>query len=80
MGLSDRRSDSVAAKAASFAYAGDYSLGYGTIAGTTAQRATSAAAAQTTTSTINFYSPKAIDEVEASRLLRKTQQDMLLGF
>ena len=80
MGLSDRRSDSVAAKAASFAYAGDYSLGYGTIAGTTAQRATSAAAAQTTANTINFYSPKAIDEVEASRLLRKTQQDMLLGF
>lgn len=80
MGLSDRRSDSVAAKAASFAYAGDYSLGYGTIAGTTAQRATSAAAAQTTTSTINFYSPRAIDEIEASRLLRKTQQDMLLGF
>lgn len=80
MGLSDRRSDSVAAKAASFAYAGDYSLGYGTIAGTTAQRATSAAAAQTTANTINFYSPKAIDEIEASRLLRKTQQDMLLGF
>lgn len=80
MGISNRRSNSATAKAASFAYAGDYSLGYGTIAGTTAQKTASGTAAQTTANTINFYSPKAIDEVEASRLLRKTQQDMLLGF
>ena len=80
MGITGKKGSSTAAKAASVAYAGDYSLGYGTIAGTTAQRTATAAAVQTTANTINFYSPKAIDEVEASRLLRKTQQDMLLGF
>lgn len=82
MGITSKRSSSSASNAASVAYAGDYNLGYGTIAGegTTAQRTATAAAVQTTANTINFYSPKAIDEVEASRLLRKTQQDMLLGF
>lgn len=80
MGITGKKGSSTAAKAADVAYAGDYSLGYGTIAGTTAQRTATAAAVQTTANTINFYSPKAIDEVEASRLLRKTQQDMLLGF
>ena len=82
MGITGKKSGSSAASAASVAYAGDYNLGYGTIAGggTTAQRTASAAAVQTTANTINFYSPKAIDEIEASRLLRKTQQDMLLGF
>ena len=82
MGITSKKSGSSAASAASVAYAGDYNLGYGTIAGgsTTAQRTASAAAVQTTANTINFYSPKAIDEIEASRLLRKTQQDMLLGF
>ena len=82
MGITGKKGSSTAASAASVAYAGDYNLGYGTIAGggTTAQRTASAAAVQTTANTINFYSPKAIDEIEASRLLRKTQQDMLLGF
>lgn len=82
MGITGKKSGSSASNAASVAYAGDYNLGYGTIAGgsTTAQRTATAAAVQTTANTINFYSPKAIDEIEASRLLRKTQQDMLLGF
>lgn len=81
MGITSRKGSSAAAKAASVAYASDYGLGYGTAADTVSQRAAAAAAVpQTAASTINFYSPKAIDEVEASRLLRKTQQDMLLGF
>lgn len=30
--------------------------------------------------TFNFYSPKAIDEIEAARLLKKTKQDLAEGF
>lgn len=66
--------------ASNMTYASNYGVGYGTITNGTAQRTTTAAASNTTANTIIFNSPKAIDEVEASRLLRKTQQDMLMGF
>lgn len=64
--------------------AADYGLGYSTLVANAgagaAQGAAVSSSATPANTTIIFQSPKAIDEVEASRLLRRTQQDMLLGF
>lgn len=64
--------------------AADYGLGYSTLGANTgagaAQSTAVSSPAMPANTTIVFNSPKAIDEVEASRLLRRTQQDMLLGF
>lgn len=82
LGITSKATGTSAASAANVVYASDYSLGYSAGSGAVAQRA-SVGTVQTAAampSTIIFNSPVAIDEIEASRLLRKTQQDMLLGF
>lgn len=66
-------------------YASDYDIGAGVISAqkgtggglTAANTATNSTSAGTT---INFYSPTAINEIEASRLLRQTQREIALGF
>ena len=82
LGITSKATGTSAASAANVAYASDYSLGYSAGSGAVAQRAGTGTvqSAAAMPSTIIFNSPVAIDEIEASRLLRKTQQDMLLGF
>lgn len=84
LGITDSVTNSLSTNAATkMGYASDYGIGAGTITtGTqaTAQKATAATASNTAGTTINFYSPTAINEIEASRLLRQTQREMALGF
>lgn len=80
LGITDSLSINAAAK---MGYASDYGIGAGIITtGTqaTAQKVTATTASNTAGTTINFYSPTAINEIEASRLLRQTQREMALGF
>lgn len=84
LGITDSVTNSLSTNAAAkMGYASDYGIGAGTITtGTqaTAQKTTATTASNTAGTTINFYSPTAINEIEASRLLRQTQREMALGF
>lgn len=89
LGIYDTASKSSAKTAATSAamrvsYASDYDIGAGVISAQKGAEggltAASTAASSAGTTTINFYSPTAINEIEASRLLRQTQREIALGF